>query len=53
MALILQEILERLKSMDEVELCDTLGLTTEQILERVVDIVEDKADELEKLVDWD
>lgn len=53
MALILQEILERLKSLDEVELCDILGLTTEQILVRFADVVEDKADELEKLVDWD
>ena len=39
--------------MDELELCDTLGLTSEELLVRCIDIVEDNKEELEKLVDWE
>lgn len=53
MALTLREILERLKSLDEVELCDILGLSSEDIVERFADIIEDKMDKLEIEVDWE
>lgn len=53
MALTLREILERLKSLDEVELCDILGLTSEDLVERFADVIEDKMDTLEIEVDWE
>ena len=53
MALTLREILERLKSLDEVELCDILGLSSDDIVERFADIIEDKMDKLEIEVDWE
>ena len=52
MALTLREILERLKSLDEVELCDILGLTSEDLVERFADVIEDKMDKLEIEMDW-
>ena len=53
MALTLREILERLKSLDEVELCDILGLSSEDLVERFVDVIEEKMDTLEIEVDWE
>ena len=53
MALTLREILERLKSLDEVELCDILSLTSEDIVERFIDVIEEKMDTLEIEVDWE
>lgn len=53
MALTLREILERLKSLDEVELCDILGISSEDIVERFLDVIEDKIEALELTVDWD
>ena len=45
MALTLREILERLKSLDEVELCDILSLTSEDLVERFIDVIEDLSNE--------
>lgn len=53
MALTLREILERLKSLDEVELCDILSISSEDIVERFIDIIEEKIETLELTVDWD
>ena len=53
MALTLREILERLKSLDEVELCDILGISSEDIVERFIDVIEEKIEALELTVDWD
>ena len=53
MALTLREILERLKSLDEVELCDILSLTSEDIVERFIGVIEEKMDTLEIEVDWE
>ena len=53
MALTLREILERLKSLDEVELCDILGISSEDLVERFIDVIEDKMDTLEIEVDWE
>jgi hypothetical protein len=52
-ALTLREILERLKSLDEVELCDILGISSEDIVERFIDLIEEKIETLELTVDWD
>ena len=48
-----KEILERLKSLDEVELCDILGISSEDIVERFIDVIEEKIEALELTVDWD
>ena len=53
MALTLREILERLKSLDEVELCDILSISSEDIVERFIDVIEEKIEALELTVDWD
>ena len=53
MSLTLREILERLKSLDEVELCDILSISSEDIVERFIDIIEEKIETLELTVDWD
>lgn len=53
MALTLREILERLKSLDEVELCDILDISSEDIVERFIDVIEEKIEALELTVDWD
>jgi hypothetical protein len=52
-ALTLREILERLKSLDEVELCDILDISSEDIVERFIDVIEEKIEALELTVDWD
>jgi len=53
MALTLEEIKERLKRWDEVAILEVLNLRSEDIVERFDDIIEDAADELEKLVNWE
>ena len=44
--LTLVDLLEKLKQEDEISLLELLGLTSEDLLDRFVDIVEDKYDEL-------
>jgi len=53
MALTLEEIKERLKRWDEVTLIEELSIRSEDIVERFDDIIEDKADKLESLVNWE
>lgn len=53
MPLLLREIIERLASLDETELCDILEISSEDIAERFQDVIEDKLDKLENIVDWD
>lgn len=53
MPLLPNEITDRLASLDETEVCDILGITSADILARFADVVEDKLDELENIVDWD
>jgi len=53
MALTLTEIQERLKSLDEMTLVEELNLTSEDIVDRFEDLIEDQADRLEKLIDWE
>ena len=50
MSLTLADIIYRLKQLDEMDVTDILGLTTEDICERFSDIIEDKADLLEQLL---
>lgn len=53
MALTLTDLFDRLKQWDEVELLDVLGITSEEIVERFNDIIEEKFDMLEKTLNWD
>ena len=53
MALTLRDILDRLAQLDETQLCDILGISSEDILDRFLDVVEDKIDKLEIEVDWE
>ena len=50
MALTLTDIIYRLKQLDEVDVVDILGLTTDVICDRFSDLIEDKADLLEQLL---
>ena len=53
MTLTLPEINERLKQLDEVTLLEILGVTSEDLVDRFSDVIEDKIDKLQQLVDWD
>ena len=53
MALTLTEIQERLKSLDETTLIEELNITAEDIVDRFEDFIEEQADRLEKLIDWE
>lgn len=53
MALTLTEIQERLKSLDETTLIEELNITSEDIVDRFEDLIEEQADRLEKLIDWE
>lgn len=48
MPLLLVDIFDRLKLLDEITLLEILGITSEDLVERFQDIIEDKADELEE-----
>jgi hypothetical protein len=53
MALTLEEIKERLKRWDEITLVEELSIRSEDIVERFDDIIEDQADRLQNLVNWE
>ena len=52
MPLTLCDILERLKQLDELDLIEYLGITSEDLVDRFSDIIEDKIDKLESIVEW-
>lgn len=47
MTLLYEEIKERLKRLDEILLLEVLGITSEDLVERFADLIEDRMDELE------
>jgi len=49
--LTLPELIEKLKDIDEVTLLERLGITSEDLLTRFVDLVEDRFDEFESEFD--
>ena len=55
--LTLEEIKDKLKQLDEVTLMETLGLTSEDLINRCTDLIEEKQDTLEIDLDdstpWD
>ena len=46
----LQEILEHLKKLDEVELLDLLGITSEEIVEYLQDYIEEDIEKYSKYI---
>lgn len=53
MALTLMDILDRLRQIDEVELLDMLGINSDMIVERFIDLIEEQVDKLEIEMDWE
>jgi hypothetical protein len=53
MNLTIEEIKDRLKTLDEVTLLEELHINSEDIVERFSDVIEDNADKLEKLIGWE
>jgi hypothetical protein len=51
--LTLEELRERLKSLDEVTLVELLGLTTEDLVKAFSDLIEDNFESLINEVDWE
>ena len=51
MPLTIPEIKERLKQLPELDLLELLEITSEELVERFSDLIEDKADILEKEVE--
>ena len=53
MALTIYDICDRLKNLDEISLLEVLDISSEDIVDRFNDKIEEKADELEEeLRDW-
>lgn len=52
MPLTLTEIAERLKQLSEDDIVFYLGITSEDLIERFADLVEEHADRLENIVEW-
>ena len=53
MYLTFNELLERLRQLDEITLVEEMGLTSEDIVDRFSDVIESKQDKLKLIVDWD
>ena len=53
MALTLNDILDRLRQLDEVELLDILGVNSDMLVDRFADLIEEQLDKLEETVDWE
>jgi hypothetical protein len=51
--LTLTEVVERLKELDEIDLLEALNITSEDLVDRFSDVIEDKIDKLQQLVDWE
>lgn len=48
MSLTLEDLKDRLKKQDEVSLLEILNITSEEIVERFIDLIEGKFEELEE-----
>ena len=53
MNLTLEEIKERLSTLDEMTLVEELDIRSQDIVERFDDIIEEQADRLLELVEWE
>jgi hypothetical protein len=48
MSLTLEDLKDRLKKQDEISLLEILNISSEEIVERFIDLIEDNFEELEK-----
>jgi hypothetical protein len=53
MAMTLTEIREMMKELDEITLLETLNINSEMLVDRFSDLIEDKADVLERDLEED
>jgi hypothetical protein len=53
MYLTFNELLERLRQLDEITLVEELGITAEDLVDRFSDVIESKQDQLRMIVEWD
>jgi hypothetical protein len=53
MPLTLEEIKERMKRWDEITIVEELSIRSDELVERFDDYIEDQADRLEQLVNWE
>jgi hypothetical protein len=53
MYLTFNELLERLRQLDEITLVEELGITAEDLVDRFSDVIESKQDRLRMIVEWD
>jgi len=53
MTLTLEEIKERMQRWDELTIVEELDIRSIDLIERFDDIIEDQADRLEQLVQWE
>jgi hypothetical protein len=51
MALTIHDLKDRLKQINEVDLLELLDISSEDIVERFIDLIEDNFDKLEKEVE--
>lgn len=52
MSLTFHDVADRLKQIDELTLVEMLGLTSEDLVNRFSDVIEEKLEILTKEVDW-
>ena len=52
MALTLNDILDRLRQLDEVDLVDLLGINSDMLVDRFQDLIEEQIDKLDIEMDW-
>ena len=53
MYLTFNELMERLRQLDEITLVEELGITAEDLVDRFSDVIESKQDQLRMIVEWD
>lgn len=53
MTLTLEEIKERMKRWDEIAIVEELDIRSNELVERFDDIIEQQADRLEQLLQWE
>jgi len=53
MYLTFNELLERLRQLDEITLVEELGIKAEDLVDRFSDVIESKQDQLRMIVEWD
>jgi hypothetical protein len=53
MSLTLEEIKERMKRWDEITILEELDIRSADLVEKFEDFIEEQADRLEQLVNWE